>query len=73
MKLKDYEKGFISAEKVVEFARERGFFSVWFTVFAAHKAVKSALVDRFKGTARNCFDADFNPIPRNPTDLIDTI
>ena len=73
MKLKDYEKGFISAEKVVEFARERGFFSVWFTVFAAHKAVKAALVDRFKGTAQNCFDADFNPIPRNPTDLIDTI
>ena len=72
-KLAKYEDGHISVEDVSKFAHQRGFFSVWFSVFAAHKAVKEALVNIFKGTARDCFDADFNPIPRNPNDLIDTI
>jgi uncharacterized protein (TIGR02646 family) len=72
-KLVKYERGEISAETVAKFAHERGFFSVWFSVFGAHRAVKEALVNIFKGTARDCFDADFNPIPRNPSNLIDPI
>ena len=73
LKLKQYENRDISAEVVAEFAHRRGFFSVWFSVFAAHRAVKEALVNIFKGTARDCFDADFNPIPRNPTNVIDPV
>ncbi len=72
-KLVDYESDNISAEGVAEFANRRGFFSVWFTVFEAHKDVKAALIYAFKGTAMDCFDADFNPIPRNPTNPIDSI
>ena len=72
-KLKDYEKGEILVDRIAAFAHRRGFFSVWFSVFADHKPVKTALIDKFTGTARNCFDADFNPIQRNPTDNIDAI
>ena len=71
-KLKEYENEEISADKIADFARI-GFFSVWFTVFAKHIPVKAALVGKSKGIARNCFDADFNPIPRNPMNSIDTI
>ncbi len=56
-------------------ADRREFFSVWFTVFMAHKAVKKALIDRFEGTALDCFDGDddYNPIPRNPKNLDDPL
>ncbi len=57
------------AEDIVEFAKERGFFSVWFTVFQDHKEVRKALIEAFSGTHRASFDADFNPIPRNSNDL----
>jgi uncharacterized protein (TIGR02646 family) len=73
MKLVDYQNGEITADKIVEFAKQRGCFSVWFTVFSAHRAVREALVNGFRGTARNCFDDNFNPIPRNPTNLNDPI
>jgi hypothetical protein len=73
IKLEKYENGGISAENVAEFAHQRGFFSVWFTVFSAHRAVREALVTIFKGTARNCFDDDFNPIPRNRANTVDPI
>jgi uncharacterized protein (TIGR02646 family) len=36
-----------------------GFFSVWMTVFADHRALRQALIQRFKGTAGDCFDANF--------------
>lgn len=42
-----------------------GFFSVWLTVFAQYPEVKNALIAAFTGTARDCFDSDGNPIPRN--------
>ena len=72
-KLMRYEAGEITAETVAKFAHQRGFFSVWFSVFSAHKAVKQALVNAFKGTAADCFDADFNPIPRNPQNIDDPL
>jgi uncharacterized protein (TIGR02646 family) len=72
-KLAKYEAHEINSESVARFAHQRGYFSVWFTVFKAHRDVKAALVHIFKGTATNCFDADFNPIPRNLGDLVDPI
>jgi len=41
-----------------------GFFSVWMTVFSDHKAIKQGLIQRFKGTATDCFDANSAPMKR---------
>lgn len=70
-----YENGQVDADGVANIADRRGHFSVWFTVFMAHKAVKKALIDRFEGTALDCFDDDddYNPIPRNPKNLDDPL
>jgi HNH endonuclease len=65
--LADYEAGERSAADIADFAAQRGFFSIWFTVFANQNEVKKVLIDRFKGTAENCFDKKngCKPIPRN--------
>lgn len=44
---------------VLEVAVGYGFFSVWMTVFANHAGLRQALVQRFVGTAADCFDANF--------------
>jgi hypothetical protein len=67
--LTKYEAGHVDADGVAKIAHLRGFFSVWFTVFMAHKEVKKALINRFEGTALDCFDENYNPIPRNPTNI----
>jgi hypothetical protein len=65
-KVVEFEKGGISTNSVVEFALQRGHFSIWFTLFANHPDVREALIEAFKGTAKDCFDPTngFNPIPR---------
>lgn len=68
IRLRKYENGEHTAIGVADFAKERGFFSVWFSVFNAHKEVKQAIINAFQGTA-NCFDENFNPIPRTLNDL----
>ena len=72
-KRSDYKNKIISAEKIAEFATQRGFFSVWFAVFKAHTEVKQQLVSAFNGTAINCFNSDNEPIERNTTNIIDKI
>ncbi|MFZ3172180.1 MAG: HNH endonuclease signature motif containing protein [Carboxydocellales bacterium] len=42
-----------------------GFFSVWMTVFKDEVEIKNKLIDVFIGAAKNCFDANGNPIRRN--------
>lgn len=64
--LDKYEAGQVDADGVANYADRRGFFSVWFTIFSAHKDVKKALINSFEGTALDCFDEEYNPIPRNP-------
>jgi hypothetical protein len=71
--LAEYEAGQVDAVGVANVAHWVGYFSVWFTEFMAHKTVKKALIDRFEGTALDCFDKDYNPIPRNPNDLDDPL
>jgi len=51
----------------------KGFWGIWFDVFADVPAVRQALVERFPGTALNCFDTNFLAIPRNPNDPQDTL
>jgi uncharacterized protein (TIGR02646 family) len=55
-----------TAEIIATFAIQRGFFSIWFTVFQAHDDVKKALIEKFAGTAAECFDASnqYAPIKR---------
>ncbi len=65
-KLKEFEANELLASQVVEFAKQRGFFSVWYHVFSGHIEVKKALVENFRGTATDCFDpVTFEPVPRN--------
>ena len=74
-KLQDYESGILSASDIVEFALQRGFFSVWFSVYENHTPVKKLLVELFEGTAKDCFDAvnGYLPINRNPDNIDDPI
>jgi hypothetical protein len=70
-KLHAFENGEIDASAVAAFAHQRGFFSVWFSVFHAHQQVKQELIARFTGTESNCFDpVTFHPISRNPPNPI---
>lgn len=45
-------------------AAAKGFFSIWVVVFKDHPQVKRALVEKFKGTALDCFDNNGNPVSR---------
>jgi uncharacterized protein (TIGR02646 family) len=60
-----YEKKFqnkeTDIETIIDLAKSKGFFSVWFTVFENHSEVRLALIDSFKGTAKECFDNEGNP------------
>ena len=47
-------------ELVLIAAEGYGGFSAWMTVFDSHRAIRQGLIERFKGTAENCFDASFN-------------
>lgn len=73
--LQDFESQKLNAKEVVDFAYQRGFFSVWFRVFSSHGEVKKKLIDRFKGTAQSCFDPQngYTPIPRNPENEVDPV
>lgn len=51
-----YLNGTLLLDDVVEMARARGFWSVWFTVFDGVDAVRQALITAFPGTAAECFD-----------------
>ncbi|MBO9473378.1 HNH endonuclease [Shimia sp. R10_1] len=52
-------------EQIVIIASEKGFFSVWMTVFADHPQMCNRFISEFSGTARNCFDGDGKPVPRS--------
>lgn len=71
--LQKYELGKTDVENIIELVKARGGWSIWFTVFIDHRAVREALVEQFPGTSRNCFDKDYMPIPRNPGCITDPI
>lgn len=66
--LADYESGNHELNKLIETIKNYGFWSIWFTVFMNHDEVRSAMIDAFPGTAKNCFDPNnhYEPIDRNP-------
>lgn len=62
-----YERGTADITTIVDLVRERGGWSIWFTVFEGIDEVRKALV-QFPGTASECFDPEnhYAPIDRNP-------
>lgn len=44
-------------QDIIQMARGWGFFSVWMTVFENDSDMRRRLIDGFKGTALDCFDA----------------
>ena len=73
MYLKLYEAGDYELNAMIADIKERSCWSIWFTVFKEHREVREALVEQFPGTSRECFDGDFNPIPRHPKNQEDPI
>ena len=72
-KLEQYRSNEIDIQNIIELTRGYGFWSVWFNVFINDKDEKQALVGSFRGTDKNCFDQEYNPIGRNPTHPYDTV
>jgi len=66
--LDDFIKGEKTANEIAKFASQKGFFSIWFTVFKDHDDVKKALIERFIGTCKECFDEKnhYEPKKRTP-------
>jgi len=60
----DKSKELEERERIENEASDKGFFSVWMTVFADDPDMRRRFIKKFKGTATDCFDADGAPIPR---------
>ncbi len=71
--LEDYENGEIAFRHLIDYIKIYGCWSIWFTVFKEHPEVREALVEQFPGTSRECFDENYNPIPRHPENEDDPI
>jgi len=71
--LDKYNNHQIDENIILDLARGYGFWSVWYNVFINVRAVKQLMITQFRGTEPNCFDGNFNPIPRNPANAGDTI
>lgn len=65
---KKYNSGTIDIDTIVDLVKNRGGWSIWFTVFKGCDEVRKALIDEFPGTAKDCFDPNngYEPIDRNP-------
>ncbi len=51
-------------EMIVVLAVESGFWSIWMTVFRDDKDMLERFIKAFPGTCQDCFDQDFNTVPR---------
>lgn len=62
-----YVAGKAEISTIVDLVKNRGGWSIWYTVFKGHDEVRASLLD-FKGTAKMCFDPanHYEPIDRNP-------
>ncbi|MCY1533040.1 hypothetical protein D9M68_683460 [compost metagenome] len=50
-----------------------GFFSLWMQAFRGVADVLKVIFNCLPNTSKTSFDVNFNPIHRNPTNLVDTI
>lgn len=65
--LPTYIAGGISDEFITDLAIQKGFFSVWYTVYKDHSGFKKMLIEKYKGTSLGCFNAldNYNLLDRN--------
>lgn len=59
-----YSARLTDMDTIIDVALCTGFFAVWMTVFHDIPEIKLALIKAFRGTAKNCFDQNGNPVPR---------
>lgn len=71
----EYSTGLATVNAIVDNAKNTGFFSVWLKVFDSIPPVKMALINcpDFHMATTNCFNAVYQPIPRNPVIVADPI
>lgn len=65
----DYDNGDVSVRRIANEAASCGFFSIWMKAFEGVPTVRLALINKFAGTAANCFDMNgdsVSPRPNNP-------
>ena len=60
---------------LIEMAKSKGFFSIWYDAFKDVSEIKKALIDGFLGTDLKSFQSfsPFDAIPRNPENILDNI
>ncbi len=63
--LKETEYKDLSINNIRRCAVSSGFFSVWMTVFRNEVEIKNLIIEVFMGTAKDCFDANGNPLRRS--------
>ena len=65
--LRKYKNDKCDVDTIILLA-QKGYWSVCFTVFKGYPEVRKALIERFPGTAQECFDPGngYEPVPRNP-------
>ncbi len=61
MRLQQQPDNDLLKEATVDTATSTGFFSIWLTVFQDNPELCVRLIQAFKGTARDCFDAQGKP------------
>lgn len=63
-----FDAGNTDIETIVDLVRNRGGWSIWFTVFKDRDNVRKAMIEEFPGTAKECFDENnhYEPVDRNP-------
>lgn len=66
--LRDYTNNDTNIGSILKVAVSRGFFSIWVDIFSSKPEVVTALIDspKFKIDRAVCFDANLQPIHRNP-------
>ncbi len=59
----------VAGDFVLRIAREKGYWSIWMTVFQGEPEIRRRLVEEFQGTARACFDNNGRPRQRPGGDI----
>lgn len=72
--LRKYKNDKCDVDTIIDVA-QKSYWSVWFTVFKGCDEVRKALIERFPGTAKECFDPGngYDPVPRNPDNASDPV
>jgi uncharacterized protein (TIGR02646 family) len=59
-----FENGETDVDTIADLMVQRGYWSIWMTVFQGHQQVRQRLITELRGTARDCFDGQCRAVPR---------